>query len=1126
MAYLDYDGLSHFLDKLKTTFPLSSTKGEANGLAELDSNGKVPSSQLPSYVDDVLEFDSKDFSDWTEWVASTSYAVGDKVKITDVSENVSGYICKTANEDETFDESKWDVATKFPAQGSSGVIYIDTNTNLTYRWSGSAYVPIASDLALGETSSTAYRGDRGAAAYAAAVTDVDSTPIANSTHLVTSGGVAAAIPDITGKADKADTVLDTTLSRGRKANSTVGTGSFAFGSNIEASGNYSHAEGNATKASGEYTHAEGDQTQAVTSASHAEGKSTIAYGIYSHAEGEGGTYTQDDVTYTSRAFGESDHTEGYQCLTDNGLPGDHAEGYRTRATGGASHSEGCYTLASGLYSHAEGKNTTASSSYSHAEGEGGVFTYKGTDYASGAFGSSAHAEGYQTRAAGNGSHSEGFHTFASGQYSHSEGNQTSASAQNAHAEGQDTIASGIVSHAEGYGGTYTLSGTTYTSGAKGMSDHTEGYQCLTESSMPGNHAEGYQTRSTGGGAHSEGQSSFASGYVSHAEGCATKASGEYTHAEGYQTTASANSAHAEGYSTTASGKYAHVEGYYTNAVGKFSHVSGMYNAEDNYSNWSEWVANTSYVVGDKVKRTSGSEVSGYVCKTANSDSSFNTAKWIHQDNKMNYAEIIGNGTSNSARSNARVLDWDGNERLKGDVYVGCNADSTGGIKVATVSDIPDVSAKADKTNTILETTLSRGRKANTAVGTGSFAFGNDVEASNQYSHAEGDNTIASGMHSHAEGRSTTASGTAAHAEGYNTTASGSTAHAEGYQTTASETYSHAEGCSTTASGSYSHAEGDQTTASGANTHAEGSSTLASGAASHVEGVNTIAAGANSHVSGKYNVEDSYSNWSEWTANTSYVVGDKVKRTTDSGVSGYICKTDNSDSTFNSSKWIWQNGQMNYAEIIGNGIDNDNRSNARTLDWDGNERLAGNIYVGCNADSTGGTMLTPPVNMTGATSSVAGTAGYVPAPSAGDNEKFLKGDGTWAEIGGNTLRKVTFSFATTDWTQSSNVYTATLTDSNITSGSEEIITYTNSLRNLTSDIDAQKDSSNHAIVFTVDSMPTGVISGSVYVISQGNIVADSKVDINQGIANAGKFLIVNSQGNVEPVSMQAWQGGSY
>lgn len=88
--------------------------GVAGGVAELDENGLILSSQLPSYVDDVLEYDS----------------LG-----------------------------------SFPASGEAGKIYVAKDSNLTYRWSGSGYVEISPSLALGETSSTAYRGDRGKTAY-------------------------------------------------------------------------------------------------------------------------------------------------------------------------------------------------------------------------------------------------------------------------------------------------------------------------------------------------------------------------------------------------------------------------------------------------------------------------------------------------------------------------------------------------------------------------------------------------------------------------------------------------------------------------------------------------------------------------------------------------------------------------------------------------------------------------------------------------------------------------------------------------------------------------------------------------------------------------------------------------
>lgn len=100
-----------------------SEMGAASGVATLDSNGKVLSSQLPSYVDDVIE----------------------------------GY----------FYNSKFYKESEHTTEitGETGKIYVDLSTNKTYRWGGSAYAVISETLALGETSSTAYRGDRGKTAY-------------------------------------------------------------------------------------------------------------------------------------------------------------------------------------------------------------------------------------------------------------------------------------------------------------------------------------------------------------------------------------------------------------------------------------------------------------------------------------------------------------------------------------------------------------------------------------------------------------------------------------------------------------------------------------------------------------------------------------------------------------------------------------------------------------------------------------------------------------------------------------------------------------------------------------------------------------------------------------------------
>ena len=165
-----------------------------------------------------------------------------------------------------------------------------------------------------------------------------------------------------------------------------------------------------------------------------------------------------------------------------------------------------------------------------------------------------------------------------------------------------------------------------------------------------------------------------------------------------------------------------------------------------------------------------------------------------------------------------------------------------------------------------------------------------------YSTALGLNNEASGYGSFAVGIGNAATGYGATAEGYESEASGIYSHSEGEYSQASGDYSHAEGDHTQASGDYSHAEGGYTGASGLNSHAEGLDAVASGDQSHAEGEGTEAAGENQHVSGKYNV------------------------------------VDNADA---------------YAEIIGNGTDENNRSNARMLDWQGNETIAGEFYFNGN-----------------------------------------------------------------------------------------------------------------------------------------------------------------------------------
>ena len=124
--------------KHASDFLPTSARGAVSGVASLDESGRVPAAQLPSYVDDVLEY------------ATVS---------------------------------------AFPAQGEAGKIYVATQTNLTYRWSGTGYVEISPSLALGGTSSTAFPGDRGVTL---------ETKVSN----ILDGGLKVA------KAESADTALE------------------------------------------------------------------------------------------------------------------------------------------------------------------------------------------------------------------------------------------------------------------------------------------------------------------------------------------------------------------------------------------------------------------------------------------------------------------------------------------------------------------------------------------------------------------------------------------------------------------------------------------------------------------------------------------------------------------------------------------------------------------------------------------------------------------------------------------------------------------------------------------------------------------------------------------------------
>lgn len=190
-----------------------------------------------------------------------------------------------------------------------------------------------------------------------------------------------------------------------------------------------------------------------------------------------------------------------------------------------------------------------------------------------------------------------------------------------------------------------------------------------------------------------------------------------------------------------------------------------------------------------------------------------------------------------------------------------------------------------------------------------------------------------GNNSAAVGYDSEASGTSAIALGYEAKASASYSLAVGYNASATSPYAMAVGNSTTASSGGAFAEGLNTTASGSAAHAENMFTESSGYCSHSQGYYTIANHEAQHVMGMYNIAD--------------------------------------PSTAN------PNARGNYVEIVGNGNTDNTRSNARALDWNGNERLAGDMYVHCSSDSTGGYKLISAADVATTTSCKAGTSGTAP-----------------------------------------------------------------------------------------------------------------------------------------------------
>ena len=368
------------------------------------------------------------------------------------------------------------------------------------------------------------------------------------------------------------------------------------------------------------------------------------------------------------------------------------------------------------------------------------------------------------------------------------------------------------------------------------------------------------------------------------------ATGNYASSFGGKSAAMGKRSLAEGTTTIAKGNYSHAEGDNSVALGNDSHAEGYMTVSKGEQSHAEGIRT--------VSKGTSSHTEGYETESsgayshAEGEITKSTGEASHAEGfKTESAGLYSHAEGN----NSKVL-----TSLPSSGSTGSSSNTGDNGQSGTTTD--------DNWNVdehFGEAAHVEGAD-NIAIGFASHAEGVNNKAHGHYAHTEGIKNIA-GLETkegiilapHAEGYNTTASGNYSHTEGYTTEASGSNSHAEGDQTVASGTSSHAEGHNTRASRDYSHSEGSDTVASGTSSHAEGGGTKASGDYSHAEGEGTIASKKNQHVQGKFNIED--------TTN-------------------------------------------NYAHIIGNGSNIDLRSNAHTVDWNGNAWYAGDIKVGGNSYS--------------------------------------------------------------------------------------------------------------------------------------------------------------------------------
>lgn len=522
--------------------------------------------------------------------------------------------------------------------------YVPDMTFIAY-WNG-AYSNTASNLAYCNkgafgTAATANKGDFATANHTHSYNDLTNKPtipsVGNGTVTITQNGATKGSFTMNQGGNTTialtDTIANGRVTVGAKAGSTIGQYATAEGSNTTASGKVSHAEGNYSSALGQYSHAEGSSGTASGEASHAEGNATEASGWYSHAEGN----------YTL-ASGQISHASG--CGTHATRFCSYSEGLTGKATGVGAHVEGTYAvgyMGQGNASCTEVNITIKeipANKLSTVRTKTGLPNAKYYMYYTNESSSLYYLPNAIQESIDNGGNVihlfdnplsvDEFYNFSPSQIK----NATISEVINKPAMyfgnpnfKEDTSRMPLNKNLEKIWINASFDRTCTYAEASGAASHCEGGGNIASGHY--SHAEGVCTKASGLRSHAQGNSTTASGVTAFASGCSTIASGSCSFAGGSGSTASGHYSFATGSDTLASSGYSFAEGFSTTAKNTCCHASGHTTIASN---------DCSYAMGhyNAAMTTGGAPY-----------------------NKGGTALSIGNGTGESAKSNAFSVQFSG-----------------------------------------------------------------------------------------------------------------------------------------------------------------------------------------------------------------------------------------------------------------------------------------------------------------------------------------------------------------------------------------------------------------------------------------------------------------------------------